>query len=751
MRYGQRGRITVQQHLKNNGWDMRSKPTSVELSCVFRANSSVPNSPTACGLDHKLANCTAASDSFACAVLDALQQQVAIVGLDGLIVAVNAPWRQVQQQEACPTFARNADVGTNYVDACRSSHGAGADAARGVAVKIAAVLDGTEAGFSQEYACHSPSQQRWFRLMVTPLPHGWDGAVIVHTEITESRVADAALHIAAIAFESSDGMMVTDRNRKILRVNRAFTDITGYGAREAVGQLPSLLSSGHHDAAFYKAMWKSIDDHGSWAGEIWNRRKNGEIYPQRLSVTSMKGADGEISNYVATFADITISTAAHDEIKYLAFYDPLTKLPNRRLLMDRLSMVLAARTNGGRYSLLMFIDLDNFKTLNDTLGHNMGDLLLQQVARRLEKCLRQADTVARLGGDEFVILVNELSAEGGDALQQSEALSAKILAALNVPFMLGQQRFHSTASIGATLFHDGSPRQLEELLKQADIAMYQAKHAGGNRTRFFDQGMQDTIMVRARLIWHLRQALELEQFELFYQVQVDQNGHPYGAEALLRWRQADGSFVAPADFIPLAEETGCILPLGQWVLKEACIQLRAWEHDAVMSKLVLAINVSARQFHHADFGEQVCQLLAENGIAPSRIRLELTESVLLNHVQQTIDNMQTLKRSGVSFSLDDFGTGFSSLQYLKRLPLSQLKIDKSFVRELVEDTNDQAIVLTIISMARSLGLDVIAEGVETEAQRSMLGQLGCLYYQGYLFGRPVRATEFRTQLAGATV
>ena len=731
--------------------DTDLKRSSTDLSCIYRAEQSAPDSLTAaCGFEQKPGNCTV-GDSFDCAVLDALPQQIAVVAPDGIILAVNASWREIQQDQADPTVARGTDVGRNYLDVCRSSGGAGAEQAHMAATHIAAVLAGEAPCFSQEYACHSSSQQRWFSMMVTPLQHGRNGAVIVHTDITARRLADADLHIAAIAFESSDGMMVTDGERKILRVNQAFTSITGYGPEEAIGQLPSLLSSGHHDAAFYKAMWENIDVHGYWAGEIWNRRKNGEIYPQRLSVTSVKGPDGEISHYVASFADITISTAANDEIKYLAFYDPLTQLPNRRLLMDRLSMVLAARTRGGRYSLLMFIDLDNFKTLNDTLGHNMGDLLLQQVARRLEKCLRQSDTVARLGGDEFVVLVNELSTDETDAVRQSETLCAKILETINLPFMLGEHCFHSAASIGATLFHDRSPRQLEELLKQADIAMYQAKHGGGNSSRFFDQGMHDTAMVRARLKYRLRQALDLEQFELFYQVQVGQDGRPCGAEALLRWRQEDGSFLSPAEFIPLAEETGFILPLGQWVLKQACIQLRDWEQDPLTRELVLAINVSARQFHQADFGEQVCNTLAEHGITPTRLKLELTESVLLDHVEHAIANMQALRQSGVSFSLDDFGTGFSSLQYLKRLPLSQLKIDQSFVRELVEDANDQAIVLTIISMARSLGLDVIAEGVETEEQRLMLARLGCLHYQGYLFGRPVGATEFRRMLAVSAI
>ena len=557
---------------------------------------------------------------------------------------------------------------------------------------------------------------------------------------------DDVLRVAATVFEAAQGMMVTDARGRIVRVNQAFVRITGYSAEEVLGQTPRLLSSGRHVPGFYASMWAAIARDGSWEGEIWNRRKNGEVYPEHLSITAVRSHEGDIINYVAALTDITLSKAANDEIRSLAFYDPLTRLPNRRLLLDRLRQVLAASSQHDSHCALMFIDLDNFKTLNDTLGHNVGDQLLQQVAERLQSGLRKGDTVARLGGDEFVVLVEGLSSGAREAAGEVEALGAKILATLNRPFELGKHLCRSTPSIGVTLFHGASPPHPDELLMQADIAMYQAKQAGRNGMRFFDRQMQERISERAQMENDLRHAIERHRFALHYQVQVDQHGHARGAEALIRWVRGDGTTVSPASFISLAEETGLILPIGSWVLETACAQLKAWQQIPEMAHLILAINVSAQQFHQAEFGEQVRAAVRRHGIDPRLLKLELTEGVLLDKIEDTIACMQLLKEMGVRFALDDFGTGYSSLQYLKRLPLNQLKIDQSFVRDLVSDSSDQAIVRTIIAMARSLQLDVIAEGVETEAQRALLEQLGCRRYQGYLFSRPVPEPQLRAAM-----
>ncbi len=549
------------------------------------------------------------------------------------------------------------------------------------------------------------------------------------------------LRIAATAFESQEGIIITDTRQVILQVNRAFTETTGYTAEEAVGQTPRLLKSGRHDQDFYRAMWETIHRTGGWQGEIWDRRKNGEIYPKWLTITAVKSDDGVVTHYVGTHTDITARKAAEDEIMHLAFYDPLTQLPNRRLLIDRLTQALAASTRSGRHGALLFIDLDHFKTLNDTLGHDKGDLLLQQVALRLATCVREGDTVARLGGDEFVVVLEGLSELAEEAATQTETVGEKILATLNQPYLLAGYENRSTPSIGITLF-SGQQTSIEELLRQADLAMYQSKAAGRNTLRFFDPQMQATVTARAALELDLREALRQQQFVLYYQAQVLGEGRLTGAEVLLRWQHPQRGLVSPAAFIDVAEETGLILPLGHWVLATACAQLATWAAQPNTSHLSLAVNVSAKQLQQADFVDQVLAVLGSTGANPHRLKLELTESLLVSNVETTIAKMTALKAHGVGFSLDDFGTGYSSLSYLKRLPLDQLKIDQSFVRDILIDPNDAAIAKMVLALADSLGLSVIAEGVETEAQRSFLAALGCHAYQGYLFSRPLPLERF---------
>jgi len=570
-------------------------------------------------------------------------------------------------------------------------------------------------------------------------------ALAIAFVIISRKQARADLRIAATAFESQEGMLVTDANRVILRVNRAFTNITGYPAEEVIGKNPHILSSGRQDANFYAAMWESINNTGAWEGEIWNRRKNGEVYPEQLTITAVKDKNGTVTNYVATLNDITMSNEAADKIKNLAFYDPLTGLPNRRLLLDRLHQAFASSERGGREGALLFIDLDNVKSLNDTLGHDIGDLLLQQTAQRLESCLREVDTVARLGGDEFVVMLEGLSEHALEAATQTKTVGEKILATLNQPYQLDTHEYHSIASIGATMFSDHGQSE-EELLKQADIAMYQAKKAGRNTLRFFNPQMQVSITGRFSLEGELRKALGNKEFQLYYQIQVDSSHRPLGAEALIRWIHPLRGMVSPAQFIPLAEETGLILPIGQWVLETACTQLKAWEQEVLTRDLVLAVNVSAKQFRQADFVAQVQAAVQHHAINPMRLKLELTEGMLLENIEDTIATMNALKEIGIQFSLDDFGTGYSSLQYLKRLPLNQIKIDQSFVRNLATDSGDKAVVRAIIAMAQSLNLDVIAEGVETEEQRQLLLGKGCTHYQGYLISKPVPIEQFEALL-----
>jgi diguanylate cyclase (GGDEF)-like protein/PAS domain S-box-containing protein len=554
-------------------------------------------------------------------------------------------------------------------------------------------------------------------------------------DITERKLIDAQVRIAATVFDSQEGMTVTDANATILRVNPAFTRITGYTSEEAVGQNPRILKSGRQDDDFYVHMWDRIVREGVWEGEIWNRRKNGEIYPEYLIITAVKDDTGAVTNYVATFNDITLSKASAEEIKNLAFYDQLTSLPNRRLLLDRLRKALATLSRSGREGALLFLDLDNFKNLNDTLGHDIGDLLLRQVAGRLTACVREGDTVARLGGDEFVVMLEDLSERDIEAAAQAGVIANKIITALNQPYQLDIHSYQNTPSIGITLIREYD-QGVEELLKQADIAMYQSKKDGRNTIRFFDPKMQESLRERVQLENDLCQALAEMQFELYYQIQVNRTNQPVGVEALIRWQHPERGLLGPAEFIPHAEESGLILSIGNWVLESACKMLKSWQVDERMRNLVLSINVSAKQFHQADFATHIGERIAHYGIDPTRLKLELTESLLIVDTDDTISKMRALNTLGIRLSLDDFGTGYSSLQYLKRLPLEQLKIDKSFVTDIETDSDDRAIVTTVIAMAKNLKVEVIAEGVETEAQKLFLIEKGCDRFQGYLFGRP---------------
>ena len=570
----------------------------------------------------------------------------------------------------------------------------------------------------------------------------------VATDITERKQAEEQLRIAASAFDTQEGMIITDANNVILRVNRAFCEITGYTAEELVGRTPSLLKSDRHGDGFFREMWESIKQTGGWQGEVWDRRKNGEVYPKWLTISAVKDNNGVVTHYIGAHTDITKRKLADEKINELAFFDQLTGLPNRTLLLDRLKQTIAASARSGTYGALLFIDLDNFKTLNDTLGHDTGDLLLKQVAKRLSMGVRDGDTVARLGGDEFVVVLAGLGLKEGDAANAIEAVAEKLLATLDSPYQLGGIAHHSSASIGVTLFRSDIS-SIDALMKQADLAMYKAKAAGRNMYRFFDPSLESTVKERAALEEDMRRAVDDAQFLLHYQPQVAGDGRLIGAEALVRWQHPQRGLVSPGEFISLAEETGLILPLGRWVLETACTQLAAWARRPAMAHLTVAVNVSARQFRQPDFVDQVFAALAITGANPKRLKLELTESLLVSNVEEVIEKMFALKAKGVGFSLDDFGTGYSSLSYLKRLPLDQLKIDQSFVRDILVDPNDAAIAKTIIALAQSLGLAVIAEGVETDAQRDFLAGAGCHTYQGYFFSRPLPLQAFENFATGA--
>ncbi len=576
-----------------------------------------------------------------------------------------------------------------------------------------------------------------------------DGSVVgvfaLVSDVTALKRAEEAQRIAATAFESSESMMITDAELAILQINHSFSEATGYSMADIGGQTPRLFKSGRHDAAFYEAMWECLTRTGSWKGEVWNRNKDGGIVPTWMNITAVKSAAGTTTHYVSSHTDIAMRKAADEEIRQLAFFDALTGLPNRRLLTDRLRQTLAGSVRTGRTGALMFIDLDDFKRLNDTLGHEMGDLLLQQVSVRLTRCTRATDTVARLGGDEFVVLLADLIDTPEIAATQAEQVGAKILAVLNQTFDLNEHTYRSTPSIGVTMF-DGHNGNGAELMRRADLAMYQAKVAGRNALRFYDPELQAAIDARVRIIAELQEAIAAAELVLHYQTQVDQTGEVVGVEALVRWLSPRRGLISPLEFIPIAEETGLIRPLGLWVIEAACRQLAAWAIDPLVARLIVSVNVSVAQFRHATFVADVLAVLDRTAIDATRLKLELTESLLLTDVDNVILKMNALNARGIRFSLDDFGTGYSSLTYLKRLPLFELKVDRSFVTDVLFDRRDAAIARSIVALAQSLGLSVAVEGLEIEAQRRFFVELGCETYQGFLFSRPKPVADLEDAL-----
>jgi diguanylate cyclase (GGDEF)-like protein/PAS domain S-box-containing protein len=563
----------------------------------------------------------------------------------------------------------------------------------------------------------------------------------------ELALQESALHTQAILDNMFDGVITINIKGDIESFNKAASHIFGYPQHEMLGENITKLMPSH-----YRTQHEShLKQHeGSLDGqelnilrEVEGQRQDGEIFPMSLSIT--KVYRGDKITFVGVIRDISQQRRDEEEIYRLAFYDPLTNLPNRRLLYDRLQQAILTSCRTDQHGALMFLDLDHFKQLNDSLGHDLGDILLQQVALRLQTCVREGDSVARMGGDEFVVLLEALSIYPNEAASQAETIAHKILAALAQPYHLREHTYVITPSIGIVVFLH-QQESFDELLKKADVAMYQAKTAGRNNARFFDPTMQAAVSVRVELEKSMRLALKQKEFLLHYQFQVDSQGTPTGVEALVRWRHPEHGMISPASFIPLAEETGMILALGQWVLETACEQLVQWATTPATSTWTMAVNVSVSQFAQPNFVANVAKALKKTGANPRLLKLELTESMLAKDVEDVIVKMFEIKALGVTFSLDDFGTGYSSLSYLKRLPLDQLKIDQSFVRDLFTDANDATIARTIIALGHSLSLSVIAEGVETLEQRNALAEMGCDAYQGYYFARPVTAEDLATTM-----
>ncbi len=597
-----------------------------------------------------------------------------------------------------------------------------------------------------------PTLGKWLEVRAYPFA---EGLAVYFRDVTERRRSQEQLMLLETSVSRLNDIVAiaetgaSAQEPRIVFVNDAFEQHTGYTRAEVLGQTPRMLLELDPAITKLKALAAGLQQNQQARTELMVRRKNGALFWVELEVVSVQANAEEVTHWVAVGRDITQRKTAEDMIRHLAFYDALTDLPNRQLLLDRLQQALAASARSGQHGALMFIDLDNFKVLNDTLGHHMGDQLLQKVASRLTRSVRKTDMVARLGGDEFVVMVDDLSTDPEAAAYKARALAEKVLHTLREPFQLtGHQQF-ATPSIGVTSFC-GDHNDVGELLKQADLAMYQAKSLGRNTVCFFDPGMQATVSANATVSSDLRVALREAQFVVHYQPQVDRIGVITGVEALVRWQHPERGLVFPADFIPVAEDTGLILPLGQWVLETACEQLAAWADRPQTASLSIAVNVSVRQFRHPDFVDMVMAAIQRTGIRPHRLKLEMTESLLADRMEITIGKMGMLKALGVTLSLDDFGVGYSSLSVLKRLPLDQLKIDKGFVADVLTDPNDAAISRAIIALAQSLSLQVVAEGVETQEQRDFLAYQGCDQFQGHLFSKPLPIEALDAMLENPT-
>lgn len=580
------------------------------------------------------------------------------------------------------------------------------------------------------------------------VPEHQEKGLHIHTaisDISHLKSLEEDLHLSASVFnECAEMIVVTDSDGDIIKVNNAFTKTTGYSEAEVLGTNPSILQSGKMDTDCYKSMWLSLNKTQNWQGEIWSKRKNGETYPEWVSITATKNRDGTLAHYICVSSDITQRKKDAEQVHFMAFYDPLTRLPNRILLQDRLQQALAQTHRNQRHGAVFILDIDHFKVINDSLGHLVGDELLKKVAKLLSGCIREEDTISRMGGDEFVVLLTDLGEDKKNAITHATNVADKIIQKISEPISTSGNKLQITASIGIVMFPDDADK-ISDLIKLADNAMYKVKKSGRNNYKFVTASLQKEADERLNVQHGLQIALKQNHFELYYQPQIDFNTDSIsGVEALLRWRKPNNGLVFPDDFITISEESGLIVPIGTWVLEEACRQIAHWNQLDSRPTPYLSVNMSVRQFQQKNFMNEIQRIILNNNIQPQQLELELTESVLIHNLDETKRKLFELKEMGIRLAIDDFGTGYSSLQYLKNLPIDILKIDQSFIKDIDIDTHNKAIVQTIISLAKNLNLKVVAEGVVTQQQYDFLKKEGCDSYQGYYFSKAVPIDELHT-------
>ncbi len=680
------------------------------------------------------------SEAFKASVLNSLNAEIAVVDQKGIILAVNDRWQQFSLQNSPKSGepTPGTGVGASYLEVCGLVDPSDTTSAR---AGLQAVLFGQLPSFQSDYRCDSPSQVRWFSMLVVPLGQDANrGAVITHTDITKRKEADAKLQLAANVFASArEGITITDAQGTIIDVNDAFTAITGYSREEALGQNPRILQSGRQDKAFYQGMWQSLLEKGHWSGELWNRRKDGEVMAELITISAVRDAQGVTQQYVGLFSDITAMKVQRNQLERFAHFDALTQLPNRVLLADRLQQSMSQAARRSQQLAVVYLDLDGFKAINDHHGHQAGDEVLVAVAQRMKQVLREGDTLARIGGDEFVAVLMDL-----DDVSASLPLLSRVLAAAGQPTLLGEFSVQVTASIGVTFYPQSRDIDADQLLRQADQAMYLAKLAGKNRYHLFDAEQDTHLRGQHERLQRIDLALRQQEFVLLYQPKVNmRTGKMVGAEALIRWQHPQLGLLQPAEFLPVIEDHPLAILVGEWVIEQALSQMETW-HAAGLD-VPVSVNIGARQLQQPDFVDRLRTILAGHPQVPGKcVELEVLETNALKDIDQVSQVIAACGQFGVRFALDDFGTGYSSLTYLKRLRVALLKIDQSFVRDMLVDSDDLAILQGVIGLANAFHLQVIAEGVETVAHGTALLALGCELAQGFGIAKPLPADQLPT-------